>query len=168
MNTQPYCRLVGPVDLDELRQMLYVFGEAFEDRETYAAAQPDDDYLRRLLSSETFIAIAAIDGCAVVGGLAGYILPKVERARSEFYIYDLAVKASHRRRGLATNLIEEIKSVAAQRDVYAIFVQADYGDVPAIALYTKLGVRQDVVHFDISPTGSAAQPFTQRGSNNGH
>jgi hypothetical protein len=30
-----------------------------------------------------------------------------------------------------------------------IYVQADLGDDPAIALYTKLGVREDVLHFDI-------------------
>ena len=35
-------------------------------------------------------------------------------------------------------------------------VQADYGDDPAIALYTKLGVREDVMHFDIAPDDSAA------------
>jgi aminoglycoside 3-N-acetyltransferase I len=28
-------------------------------------------------------------------------------------------------------------------------VQADYGDEPTIALYTKLGVREDVMHFDL-------------------
>jgi aminoglycoside 3-N-acetyltransferase I len=28
-------------------------------------------------------------------------------------------------------------------------VQADHGDDPAIALYTKLGTREDVLHFDI-------------------
>jgi aminoglycoside 3-N-acetyltransferase I len=32
------------------------------------------------------------------------------------------------------------------------YVQADQGDNPAIALYTKLGVREDVLHFDI-PVG---------------
>jgi hypothetical protein len=32
-----------------------------------------------------------------------------------------------------------------------IFVQADHVDAPAIALYTKLGVREDVLHFDIDP-----------------
>jgi aminoglycoside 3-N-acetyltransferase I len=31
-----------------------------------------------------------------------------------------------------------------------IYVQADYGDDPAIALYTKLGAREDVMHFDIA------------------
>ena len=36
------------------------------------------------------------------------------------------------------------------------YVQADYGDNAAIALYTKLGTREDVIHFDIPPTPSAA------------
>jgi aminoglycoside 3-N-acetyltransferase I len=31
-----------------------------------------------------------------------------------------------------------------------IFVQADKGDAPAVALYTKLGIREDVLHFDIA------------------
>ena len=84
-------------------------------------------------------------------GLAGYVLPKFEQARSEFYIYDLAVEESHRRRGVATALIGRLQRLARERDLYVIFVQADYGDDPAIALYTKLGAREEVLHFDIAP-----------------
>jgi aminoglycoside 3-N-acetyltransferase I len=36
-----------------------------------------------------------------------------------------------------------------------IYVQAEYGDDPAIALNSKLGTREDVLHFDIAPAGSA-------------
>jgi aminoglycoside 3-N-acetyltransferase I len=32
-------------------------------------------------------------------------------------------------------------------------VQADHGDDAAIALYTKLGTREDVLHFDIATEG---------------
>lgn len=133
-----------------MRGLLGVFGEAFEDAETYCAAQPDTDYLRRLLGSDTFIALAALDGEVVVGGIAAYELRKFERERSEIYIYDLAVAESHRRRGIATALIERLKRIAAERGAWVVFVQADLGDDPAIALYTKLGVREDVLHFDIS------------------
>ncbi len=66
------------------------------------------------------------------------------------YIYDLAVGAEHRRRGLATALIGRLREIAAQRGAWVIYVQADYGDEPAIALYEKLGVREDVMHFDIA------------------
>jgi aminoglycoside 3-N-acetyltransferase I len=111
-----------------------------------------DDYLGKLLASENFIAIAAFEGEKVIGGLAGYVLPKFEQERSEFYIYDLAVAESSRRQGVATGMIESLKVVAAQRGVYVIFVQADYGDDPAVALYTKLGTREDVMHFNILPS----------------
>lgn len=134
-----------------MRGMLDLFGREFDDVRTYSSHQPDDAYLAKLLSSETFIAIVAMDGQAVVGGLAGYVLPKFEQNRSEFYIYDLAVSATHRRCGIATAMIEELKRLATARGIYVIYVQADYGDDPAVALYTKLGIREDVMHFDISP-----------------
>lgn len=131
--------------------MLDLFGQAFEDPATYSAQPPDDGYLAHLLDSPGFIAIAALVADQVVGGLAGYVLPKFEQQRSEFYIYDLAVSEAHRRQGIATALIRELQKLAAARGLYAIFVQADHGDDPAIALYDKLGIRAEVLHFDIEP-----------------
>jgi ribosomal protein S18 acetylase RimI-like enzyme len=138
-------------DLAFMRRMLDMFGRAFDEPATYSSQQPDDDYLRQLLSAQTFIAIAALDGEDVIGGLAGYVLPKFEQARAEFYIYDLAVAEPHRRKGVATAMIRELKRIAAARGIHVIFVQADQVDGPAIALYTKLGLREDVLHFDIAP-----------------
>jgi aminoglycoside 3-N-acetyltransferase I len=86
----------------------------------------------------------------VVGGLTAYDLKKFEQERSEIYIYDLAVAAAHRREGIATALIQKLKEIAAACGAYVIFVQADLGDDPAIELYTKLGIREDVLHFDIA------------------
>jgi aminoglycoside 3-N-acetyltransferase I len=155
MRASESTRLLSADDISAFRAMLALFGEAFNDREAYVERQPDDEYLRRLLSSENFIAIAAYSDSAVIGALAGYVLPKFEQARSEFYIYDLAVNAEHRRQGYATAVIENLKKVVIQRGVYIIFVQADYGDDAAVALYTKLGIREDVMHFDISPSNNA-------------
>jgi ribosomal protein S18 acetylase RimI-like enzyme len=146
---------LGPNDLQTMRDMLVLFGRAFDEIETYTSRQPTDDYLRGMLGSAMFIAIAALDGEEVVGGLAAYVLPKFEQARAEIYIYDLAVAEAHRRRGIATAMIERLKVVAASRGAWVIFVQADHGDDAAIGLYGKLGVREDVLHFDISPVGSA-------------
>ena len=66
-----------------------------------------------------------------------------------------AVAEDHRRRGVATAMITELQKLAAERGMYVIFVQADTGDEAPIALYTKLGVREDVLHFDIAPAKSA-------------
>lgn len=149
-------RVLGPSDVAAGRAMLCMFGRAFGDEHTYSSRQPDDRYLQRLLESETFVAIVAVAGNRVIAGLAGYVLPKFEQNRSEFYIYDLAVEEAFRRRGVATGLIGRLKKLAAARGIYVIYVQADLGDGPAIALYTKLGVREDVLHFDIAPGASAA------------
>ena len=113
--------------------MSAMFGRAFGDVATYTSRPPDDGHLARLLASSTFIAVAAFDAGAVVGGLAAYLLPKFEQARSELYIYDLAVAQSHRRQGVATALIGELRNLAVERGAYVIFVQADHGDEPAIA-----------------------------------
>jgi aminoglycoside 3-N-acetyltransferase I len=145
------CQL-GGTDVALMKSMLTLFGKVFEETETYNEARPSSSYLERLLGSDTFIAIVALKDDSVVGGLAGYELRKFEQERSEIYIYDLAVAAAHRRQGIATALIIELKKIAVKRDAYVIFVQADVVDEPAIALYTKLGVREDVLHFDISPT----------------
>jgi aminoglycoside 3-N-acetyltransferase I len=144
-------RSLGSGDVELLKALLGVFGEAFDDAETYCSAQPGLTYMQRLLGSECFIALAALEGDEVVGGITAYELRKFEQERSEIYIYDLAVGSAHRRRGVATALIDELKRVAASRGAWVVFVQADLGDEPAIALYSKLGVREDVLHFDIAP-----------------
>jgi aminoglycoside 3-N-acetyltransferase I len=142
-------RRLGAHDVALMEAMMTTFGEAFEDSGSFTGARPRRSYLERLLGSEHFIALAALKGDAVVAGLAAYELKKFEQERSEIYIYDLAVAAAHRRQGIATALIAELKTIAAKRGAYVIFVQADRGDDPAIALYTKLGAREDVLHFDI-------------------
>ena len=142
-------RMLNAGDHHALREMLAVFGKAFQQEETYCGKQPDSGYLESLLGGDSFIAIAAACGQEIVGGIAAYELKKFEQRRSEIYIYDLAVDEEHRRKGLATKLIDELKREAARRSAYVIYVQADYGDDPAIALYTRLGIREDVMHFDI-------------------
>ncbi len=161
-------RLLTPADVPLMEALLTTFGKAFNDVETYTANRPTSDYLRRLLGGDTFIALAATKDGEVIGGLAAYELRKFEQARSEIYIYDLAVAEGHRREGIATALIESLKAIAAERGAYVIFVQADTGveDEPAIALYTELGRRESVLHFDISvdrqPTaGTSATGRTQ-------
>ena len=146
---------IMPNEVALMEELLATLGEAFDDVETYTGNRPSADYLRQLLGSDYFIALAALKNGEVVGGIAAYELKKFEQERSEIYLYDLAVAAAHRRKGVATALIEELKHIAAARGAYVIFVQADttIEDEPAIALYSKLGVREDVLHFDI-PVGS--------------
>jgi aminoglycoside 3-N-acetyltransferase I len=103
------------------------------------------------VSKDSIIPLVALNDGQVIGGLVAYELDKLEQERSEIYIYDLAVDDAHRRQGVATALISRLGEIASSRGAWVIYVQADYGDEPAIALYTKLGRREDVMHFDIDP-----------------
>jgi len=144
-------RRLGPADLGALRQVNALFAEVFDDPASYADRPPNDDYLARLLARDEFIALAAWSGEAIVGALAAYELVKFEQQRSEIYIYDLAAREAWRRQGIATALITALKPIACELGAWVIYVQADPPDAPAVALYDKLGIREVVFHFDISP-----------------
>ena len=132
-----FYRRLTDADASLLRDLLRVFGEAFDQVGIYQRSVPSDDYLTRLLINRHFIVVVAMNGREVVGGLAAYELDKFEQDRREIYIYDLAVMKGHRRRGVTKGLIGELKKIASERNVYVIFVQADTEDGPA------------TYHFDI-------------------
>ena len=138
-------------NIAQLKDLLRVFADAFEDQASYQSAVPSDEYLNSLLAREDFVPLIAIADGNVVGGLAAYVLQKFEQERSEIYIYDLAVDEKYRRQRIATGLINELREIAREKGAWVIYVQADHGDDPAIKLYESLGTREDVLHFDIMP-----------------
>src|SRR4051812_14757596 len=115
-------------DIAFARAALDLFGEVFGERETYSSRQPDDAWLAGLLGSEDFVFLVVRGDAAPIGALAAYVLRKFEQARTEIYIYDLAVAEHRRREGIATALIAELQAIARGIGSYVIFVQADHGD----------------------------------------
>jgi aminoglycoside 3-N-acetyltransferase I len=150
--TAPTVRRLGSGETGCLQAANALFGRVFEDS-AYWIDPPRAHYLNRLLANDSFIALVAEQDGRMVGALAGYELVKFEAERSEIYIYDLAVDEAARRQGTATMLIEWLRDYAASIGAWVIYVQADPPDAPAVALYEKLGTREEVYHFDISPAG---------------
>jgi aminoglycoside 3-N-acetyltransferase I len=148
-------RRLAAADIGQMRALNHMFGEVFGETETYTGHPPRADYLEGLLRNPGFVALAAVEDGRVIGGLVAYALAKFEQERSEYYIYDLAVREDRRRRGVATALIAETCRIAAAAGAEIVFVQADHGDDPAIALYSKLGQREEVLHFDIRASPSS-------------
>jgi aminoglycoside 3-N-acetyltransferase I len=142
-------RLLTPSDLPLMRALNRTLGEIFDEVETYSGSLPSDDWLLGLLGDPHFIAMAAVKEGEVVGGLAGYVLQKFEQERREIFIYDLGVREEHRRQGIGMALLREMGKVATAKGAWAVFIQADADNHPAIALYSRLGKREDAVHFDI-------------------
>ena len=136
-----------PIDVRRLRAgevalaraMNALFAEVFEAPDDYSARPPDDAYLVKLLGNDAAIALVALDGDTMVGALVAYELPKFEQARSEVYIYDLGVAATHRRRGVATALLARLLVWAWERSATHAYLQVDAENAPALAVYRKFG-----------------------------
>jgi aminoglycoside 3-N-acetyltransferase I len=143
---------LGPDDVPSMEAANRLFADVFGE-EGYHGPPAGPDHLRKLLADDKFIALVAhVDG-ELAGAIAAYELVKFEAERSEIYIYDLAVIEQFRRQGVATALIERVKSIARDSGAWVIFVQADPPDEPAVSLYDKLGTREEVLHFDINVSG---------------
>lgn len=141
---------LGTGDGTHFASMLDLFADAFDDPANYSEARPSPTYRDALLARDDVVVLVVLADERVVGALVAYELRKFEQERSEFYIYDLAVMEKWRRRGVATAMIDDLKSIVRKNGGWVVYVQADYGDEPASALYTKLGTREDVMHFDLS------------------
>lgn len=152
-------RRLGSGDVPAMRALNALFGRAFAEPDTYGGAPPDDAWLAEGLA-KPHVAVLVAQGRdnAVLGGLVAYEFDKFERARRDIYLYDLAVAAEHRRRGIATALIGHLRDHAARRGAWVIFVQGDAGDGPALALYERLGTREEVLHFDIAVDPALPSP----------
>lgn len=115
------------------------------------------DYLSNLLRSGSFWAIAAFDGTDVVGGLTAHTLPMTRSPSSEIFIYDLAVREDHQRKGVGARLMQELGRVAAEQGISEIFVPADNEDTGALEFYlSQGGIPQPVTFFTLPPDRPAA------------
>ena len=147
-------RRLGPEDIAGFRAMNQVFSDVFEEPHNYADRKPDEAWCTAWLANPNNVAIIASEGGDAIGALGGYVLPKFEQARSECFIYDLAVRQESRRMGVATALINEMRRVARAAGAWTVFVQADVleEDEPARLLYRKLASEEIMAHhFDIDP-----------------
>ena len=98
-----------------------------------------DGYVDRLLGREDFWAIAAFVDNDIVGGITAHTLPMTRAQDSEIFIYDIAVRSEHQRKGIGRRLVEELRAQAASMGITDLFVPADNEDAHALDFYRALG-----------------------------
>ena len=91
--------------------------------------------LREELGPENNLFLAAVEEDAVVGYVG------CQTVLDEGYITNVAVASSHRRKGVATKLLAELRNCAIQKDLSFITLEVRISNVPAIALYEGAGYR---------------------------
>src|SRR6185369_17128519 len=98
-----------------------------------------DRYLDSLLAREDFWALAAFDGDQIIGGVTAHSLPMTNTEAVEVFIYDLAVRHDHHRKGVGRHLVTELRNSAAASGIANVFVAADNDDLHALDFYRALG-----------------------------
>ncbi len=140
---EPRTQRLNRADRELARALFLLMAEVFEE-----PGEPlGDAYLDRLLSQPSFWAIAALDGDELVGGITAHTLPMTRTQSSEIFIYDIAVRPEHQRRGVGRQLMIALRTAAAAVGIHDIFVPADDDDIHALDFYRALGGEESPVTF---------------------
>lgn len=109
-----------------------------------------DGYVASLLANDSFWAIGAFEANEAIGCITGHELAMTRHERTELFVYDLAVRVDHQRRGIGRRLVEALVTSAADRGIDVVFVPADDDDTHALTFYESLGGRPaKVTMFDL-------------------
>ena len=100
---------------------------------------PSLAHLSNFLSrAENVLLVAAQDGVPV-GYVVAYLLDRVDREQPMILFYEIEVTEAHRRRGIGSRLVEELKSMFRARDAMKMWVSTDRSNIAANRLYASTG-----------------------------
>jgi aminoglycoside 3-N-acetyltransferase I len=126
---------LGAADALLARRLFSLMAAIFEE----ACEDLGEPYLERLLSRPEFWAIAAFSEEDLVGGITAHTLPMTRAPSSELFVYDIAVRADHQRRGIGRQLVKYLRAEGAAQGIDDLFVCADDEDAHALDFYRALG-----------------------------
>ena len=99
-----------------------------------------DGEFSSLLSQDTVFGFAAFETGKGRAGPVGFVLARLAAGEAE--ILTIAVARTHRRQGLGWQLMEAVlRRLHAQR-AETLFLEVDETNLPAIALYRRLGFHE--------------------------
>jgi aminoglycoside 3-N-acetyltransferase I len=131
----------------KLAKELFLFFQVGDGK--YNPTVSSDSYLTELLSKKDFHALVALEKEKILGGLTAYELTKYKSEKSEMFLYEIDVAAEYRRSGVATALIERLKAICAEKNIFEMFVLTEAGNFPARKLYEKTGGKGfETIEFD--------------------
>jgi ribosomal protein S18 acetylase RimI-like enzyme len=115
------------------------------------AEQAPPERASELLADERTVFLVAFEESEPIGFVLAYELLRRHGEPSRLFVYEVGVEPRARRRGVATELLRELRRIARARGIRHGFVLTNESNEPAMELYRSLGgVRpnSDDVLFD--------------------
>lgn len=106
---------------------------------------PKPDTVARFLGDPNHHLLLAIANGKPVGFVSGVELSHPDKG-TEMFLYELAVDESHRRLGIATELVTALRDLARKRGCYDMWVLTDHDNDAALATYRKSGTDEESTH----------------------
>jgi ribosomal protein S18 acetylase RimI-like enzyme len=100
---------------------------------------PSAAHLSAFLARADNILLVAVDAGVPVGYVIAYLLDRVDREQQMMFFYEIGVAESHRRRGIGTSLVAELKSICREHDVMKMWVPTGRSNIAATRLYARTG-----------------------------
>ena len=126
----------------KLAKQLFIFFQ--QDDGIAEPVLADDQHLLKLIAKNYHVFVA-LDGETVIGGLTAYELPMYYGSVNEIFLYEIAVHLRHRRKGIATALINGLKAYCDQNKIKIIFVGTEKTNLAAKELYLKTGGDMEII-----------------------
>jgi aminoglycoside 3-N-acetyltransferase I len=142
---EPTIRRLTKSDGAIFQQQIQLFGEVFDEENPGATSAA---YLETLLENPAFIAFAILQEQEVWGGATAYILPLYQQAKTEVFLYDIAIHPDYQRQGLGAKLLSSLIAHCRQEGLGEVFVATHEEDAGALDFYRATGGREEKVrHF---------------------
>jgi aminoglycoside 3-N-acetyltransferase I len=106
---------------------------------TFKGSSRPQGALDRFLSNSANYLLVAESGGLAAGFLMAYRLERADREASQMFIYEIGVASAWRGQGLATALMQEIKTLAREEGMFEAFVVTSRSNEVARKLYERTG-----------------------------
>lgn len=135
--------LIKPEEIDKFMALRQIFIEVFEED----ASELDEEQSKRLSDNRNFIAIGATVGFELAGGLTGHLVTNYYKGGLDLFIYDIAIKPEHQRKGIGVELLNYTKQFCKNHGVKEMYVAAESADENALAYYRKTDAEEISTKF---------------------
>ncbi len=114
---------------------------------TYNVSEKQKEEIQKRIKSRKEIFLVAEEDDKIIGLIDGYIIDNSNHIEKVGYLDHLCVNKKYRKLGIGENLIKEFSNKMKNKNVTYLKLNAFEKNLPAIALYEKLGFEEYSIYY---------------------